>query len=136
MERRFKSFHRGSVGVIVLFHRVFWNCNMRIAFYAMLIICCSAAVVEAGDDEIQKLLRNYDDFKRPDQYAEFYRVLFATCKGPELDVLLTHTSDSIATQSAWETVNRTVPIEQRPTVYRPDAQRMAWFLDSSKAAIE
>jgi hypothetical protein len=43
-----------------------------------------------------------------------------------LVTLNSNANDSIATQSAWETVTLTVPKEDGPKAYRPDSKKLVW----------
>ena len=102
---------------------------MKIFIVALLINVFSAAASgQDGNATVQQLLRKYADIKHPERYADFYRSLFDACRPSDLEVLLTHENDSIATQSAWQTVNLSVPVNEGPKVYRPDSQKLVWFL--------
>jgi hypothetical protein len=55
------------------------------------------------------------------------RSLFAARDASEIVALISEKNNSIATQSAWERVTLSVPIENAPKVYRPDRNQWNWF---------
>ncbi len=95
-------------------------------FTSALLLVVLASHSQAND--VKSILAKYDDVKYAYQYSELYRSLFAACEPSELVALNSNANDSIATQSAWETVTLTVPKEDGPKVYRPDAKKLAWFI--------
>ena len=88
---------------------------------ALLAVCCQA-------QDINKQLAKYDKIEYESGYGEFYRSLFGACEGDELASLASCKNDSVATQSAWETVTRTVPEKAGREVYRPDKNMLYWFV--------
>lgn len=79
-------------------------------------------------DEVDKQLAKYDKIKNLHEYGDFYRTLFAACNGDKLAALVSNKNDSIATHSAWETVTLTVPEKEGAKVFRPDRNRLNWFV--------
>jgi hypothetical protein len=98
---------------------------MRFISFALFSLALSTL---GNSDEIQHMLAKYDDIEYSHQYGEFYRSLYAACDSTTLVRLTTNSNDSIATQSAWETVTLSVPEEDGPKVYRPDSKKLAWFV--------
>lgn len=98
---------------------------MKSAAAILLLILVAA---QNQSEEVGSLLTTYDNIKHLHEYSGFYRSLFAACGPSELVRLTTNVNDSIATQSAWETVEMTVPKEDGRKVYRPDSTRLAWFV--------
>ncbi len=105
------------------------RCKMKMT--AILITCLTAGLANAcGDDnhrinEVVKQLRGLEDVHKS---KGAYRLLFATAGVDGLSRLQTVDDDSIAIQSAWETVTLTVPVEKGDRFYRPDTQKLSWFL--------
>jgi len=115
---------RGRV-ILVVLSLAFAEHKMRTVVSALLPI---ALAVIPPSGEIKGVLERYSEIEYSHQYAEFYRSLFAVYEPSELRSLNISKNDSIATQSAWETVTLTVPVENGPKVYRPDAKKLAWFV--------
>lgn len=92
----------------------------------MLLVPALQAVSQS--DDIERIIAKYDDIQSSREYSEFYRSLFTACEPSELAALNSNANDSIATQSAWEIVTMTVPKEDGPNVYRPEAFKLAWFV--------
>ena len=81
----------------------------------------------ADDEKIEAIVKRLAEVKYPYEYPELYRSLFvAGANG--LTRLQTLANDSIAIQSAWEAVNLTVPLELGDRPYRPDSEKLHWFL--------
>lgn len=74
-----------------------------------------------------KVIRSILTAKDAYRAALGYGRLFRDVDDDQLARLQTHTSDTIAIQSAWMQVEMTVPPESRVTV-RPDRDKLAWFL--------
>jgi hypothetical protein len=97
---------------------------------AILIACLATGLVSAGDDDAKtkEIVKRLGDIGYPHEYPEVYRLLFATVGVNGLARLQLHHDDSIAVQSAWEAVTLTVPVKDGDTFYRPDPQKLNWFL--------
>jgi len=98
---------------------------------AILIACLATGLVSAdGDDDakIKEIVKRLGDTRYPNLYPEVYRLLFATAGVNGLARLQAHHDDSIAVQSAWEAVTLTEPVKDGDTVYRPNTQKLNWFL--------
>src|SRR5262245_37226885 len=99
---------------------------------AILIACLATGLASAGGDDdakIKQIVKQLAEVKYPYDYPKVYRLLFATAGVDGLSRLQVDRDDSIALQSAWEAVTLTVPVKDGGgTVYRPDTQKLIWFL--------
>lgn len=80
------------------------------------------------DHKINELVKKLGELEDPYRSAQAYRSLFATAGADALSRLQIVDDDSIAIQSAWEAVALTVPVKNGDSFYRPDAQKLNWFL--------
>ena len=105
------------------------RCKMKIT--AILIACLTASLANAcGDDnhKTDEVVRRLGGLEDLHESKEAYRLLFATAGVDGLSRLQTVHDDSIAIQSAWEEVTLTVPVKDGDRAYRPDTQKLSWFL--------
>src|SRR5262245_27142370 len=81
-----------------------------------------------SDKELDKLVEAVSGAKNPPRAAEAYRALFKQFGSRDLARLLSHSSDRIALQAAWEQVERTVPEAESRYATRPDAAQLGRFV--------
>ena len=77
-------------------------------------------------NEIEEIVANFDGDRY--EYSEFYRQIFQIAGSDLLPWLERHENDSIALQSAWESVERSVPIEMGPSTFNPRKDELISFL--------
>lgn len=104
---------------------------------AILLVVLLAAIVFGVMVESKRraYLRRIDDAIERTNVAEnsnhasaCYSELFALVGEDGLGNLLASEADSIAVQAAWEEVRRTVPDSEDARVFRPDEEKLAWFV--------
>ena len=71
-------------------------------------------------------------------YSRYYAELFAITNDKELSVFMNGTDRSLAIQSAWEKIRRTIPDEPGKELYKPDQRVLEKFLEflNSRTAVE
>ncbi|MEM9413375.1 MAG: hypothetical protein AAGA30_19860 [Planctomycetota bacterium] len=77
-------------------------------------------------NEIEGVVTNFDGDRY--EYSNFYRQIFQIAESDLLPWLMRHENDSIALQSAWESVERSVPIEMGPATFTPGNEELVAFL--------
>lgn len=77
--------------------------------------------------QIEGVIANFNG--DPDEYSKYYRQIFSIADSDLLPRLMNHKNDSIAIQSAWESVERTVPVELGETPFTPNRGELNSFLD-------
>lgn len=99
-------------------------------FVVVLIISLAAGIsfAETGEDDVSAILEQLSKFKDIRHSHKLYRSLFAKAGIDGLSRFQSLDDDSIAIQAAWETVRLTVPVENGKEVYRPDHDKLVWFL--------
>ena len=79
--------------------------------------------------QIQTTLANFDTIETFPELHLFYDELFVEARKFELKKLMTTKNDSVATQSAWEIVNQTIPKESsKGPAYRPKQSELKRFV--------
>ena len=83
--------------------------------------------------EADELIREILGTKAPEELVvghggPKYRRLFKLVGDDGLKLLLTHPNDSIAIQAGWQEVALTVPEQESRSAYRPNHDKLQWFL--------
>jgi hypothetical protein len=112
----------------------------KVLLYLCLVITWAMSMRSAtgGDqplsqkESVERTVKAVVDATGPFVAAEQYRVLFSGMKAPSIDELTLSSYDSLAIQAAWQLVNLTLPEKNpedgNPIVFRPDGDKLNWFL--------
>jgi hypothetical protein len=104
------------------------NSISKIACISLLIVHATNCFAEERRAELKKLIAELAKATWSHEAEESYRALFAACGQSELSALRRSEDDSIAIQAAWREIALTIPEENGPQVYRPDKDKLRWFL--------
>jgi len=85
---------------------------------------------------VEASIANFDPHQSSHEIADFYRQLFTLADDDLLPWMLRHENDSVAIQSAWETVELSVPVEDGKGTFTPSDSAIAQFLELIEYRLE
>ena len=124
----------GSVITAVIPLNTQMKFTIRTLLFVMLLVGVGVTLYHNSEyykrwERVEEAIATFDPHQTSHELADYYRQLFTLADDDLLPWMLRHENDSVAIQSAWETVELSVPVEDGKGTYAPSASAITQFLD-------
>ena len=107
--------------------------TIRTLLLVMLLVGVSVTVYHNSEyykrwKRVEASIATFDPHQTSHEITDYYRQLFTLADDDLLPWMLRHENDSVAIQSAWETVELSVPVVDGKGTYKPSGIAIAQFL--------
>lgn len=107
--------------------------TIRILLLSMVVVAIGITAYHSTEyyqrwQRVKASIANFDGQRSSHEISDYYRNLFALAGNDLLPWILREDNDSVAIQSAWETVELGVPLKPKHGTYTPPAKSISKFL--------